>query len=249
MKRQQKVTKNLQQEKQDRQNKKYSRMAKIRASFKSFPRHDEVKKGDRIRKKAKAIKINFDAGNKVPRFDFNVSIYKELINSEQYYICVICNRNLYKKSVVLFHRDKYSVISDDVFRHVTSLDGKSYICKTCGKKLKQNCIPCQAVCNMLEVSELPEEFRDIRRLERVLIARRLLFKKISIMPKCQSPKLKGALCYVPRDAVDVCKTLTHRADSNGIVIVRLKRKLQCRGHVYFQSVRPNFIMRLLQYLK
>ena len=107
MKRQQKVTKNLQQEKQDRQNKKYSRMAKIRASFKSFPRHDEVKKGDRIRKKAKAIKINFDAGNKVPRFDFNVSIYKELINSEQYYICVICNRNQYKKSVVLFHRNHF----------------------------------------------------------------------------------------------------------------------------------------------
>ena len=62
-------------------------------------------------------------------------------------------------------------------------------------------------------------------------------------------KLKGALCYVPIGAVDVCKTLTRPADSNGIVIVRLKRKLQYRGHVCFKSVRPNFIMRLLQYLK
>ena len=249
MKRQQKLTKNLQQEKQGRQNKKNSCMTKMRASFKSSPRYEEVKKGDRIRKKAKARKINFDGDNKVQRFEFKVPVFKEPIISGLYNICVVYNRNLYKRSVVLFHRDKYSVISDDVFRHVTSLDGKSYICKTCGKKLKQNCIPYQAVCNMLEVSELPEEFRDIRRLERVLIARRLLFKKISIMPKCQSPKLKGALCYVPRDAVDVCKRLTRRADSNGIVIVRLKRKLQCRGHVYFQSVRPNFIMRLLQYLK
>ena len=75
---------------------------------------------------------------------------------------------------------------------------------------------------MLKVSELPKEFRDIRRLERVLIARRLPFKKISIMPKGQSPKLKGALCNVPIDVVDVCKPLSRPADSNGIVIVKLK---------------------------
>ena len=31
--------------------------------------------------------------------------------------------------------------------------------------------------------------------------------------------------------------------------MKLKRKLQYRGHVYFESVRPNFIMRLLQYLE
>lgn len=36
----------------------------------------------------------------------------------------------------------------------------------------------------LEVFELPKEFRDTRKFEKVLIARRLLFKKISIMPKC-----------------------------------------------------------------
>ena len=69
------------------------------------------------------------------------------------------------------------------------------------------------------------------------------------MPKGQSPKLKGALCNVPIDVVDVCKTLPRPADSNRIVIVKLERKLEYRGHVYFESVRINFIMRLLQYLK
>ena len=56
-----------------------------------------LKKVDRIRKKAKAGKVNFDADNKVPRFEFKVSVFKELINSGPYYICVACNRNLYKK--------------------------------------------------------------------------------------------------------------------------------------------------------
>ena len=39
------------------------------------------------------------------------------------------------------------------------------------------------------------------------------------------------------------------ADSNGIVIVKLRRKLQYRCHVFFESVRPDIIFRLLQYLK
>ena len=100
---------------------------------------------------------------------------------------------------------------------------------------------------MLEVCEHPKEFRDIRRLERVLVARRLLFKKINIMPKGQSPKLKGGLCNIPIDVVDICNILPRPADSNVIIIVKLKRKLQYRGHVYFESVRPNFILRFLQY--
>ena len=40
--------------------------------------------------------------------------------------------------------------------------------------------PCQAVCKMVEVCELIKEFRDIRRLERVLVARRLVCLKRSI---------------------------------------------------------------------
>ena len=92
-------------------------MTKIGASVKSSPRHKEVKKRDRIRKKVKARKLNFDADQKVPRFEFKVSVLKDLVNSGPYYTCAFCNRNLYK----------YSVISDDVFSHVTSFDGKSYI--------------------------------------------------------------------------------------------------------------------------
>ena len=116
---------------------------------------------------------------------------------------------------------------------------------TCGKKLTKNCIPCQTVYNQLERCELPKEFRDIRRVEKVLVARKLLFKKISIMPKAQSPKLKGALCNVPIDVVDICNTLPRPADINGTVVVKLKGKLQYRDHVYFESVRPDIIFRLL----
>ena len=61
--------------------------------------------------------------------------------------------------------------------------------------------------------------------------------------------MKGTLCNISIDAVDVCNTLPRAADSNGIIIVKRKRKLQYIGHLYFQSVRPNFILKFLQYLK
>ena len=88
---------------------------------------------------------------------------------------------------------------------------------TCGKKLKKNCIPCQAVYNQLELCELLKEFRDIRRIEKVLSARRLLFRKISIMPKGQSPKLKGALCNGPIDVVDICNIFPRPVDSMALL--------------------------------
>ena len=69
------------------------------------------------------------------------------------------------------------------------------------------------------------------------------------MPKGQAPKLKGAICNVPLEADNVCNILPRGADSNGIVMVKLKRKLMYRGHVYFESVRPDLVKQVLYYLK
>ena len=61
----------------------------------------------------------------------------------------------------------------------------------------------------LVTKELKREIYTVRLLkilgdlERVLIARWLLFKKIHIMPKGQSPMIKGAICNVPVDTVDL----------------------------------------------
>ena len=63
------------------------------------------------------------------------------------------------------------------------------------------------------------------------------------MPRGQAPKMKGAICNVPIDTID------RIADNNGIVLVKLKRKLEYNGHVYFESVRTQFINDLLHYLK
>ncbi|XP_066915086.1 uncharacterized protein [Clytia hemisphaerica] len=69
------------------------------------------------------------------------------------------------------------------------------------------------------------------------------------MPKGQFPKLKGSICNVPIDVEDVANTLPRKTSDNGLVIVKLKRKLEYRGHVIFESIRPDFIQHILSYLK
>ena len=66
------------------------------------------------------------------------------------------------------------------------------------------------------------------------------------MPKGQQRKIKGAICNVPVDCDQRCNILPERS---GIILLKLKRKIQFGGHYYFEAVRPEFIMTALNWLK
>ena len=76
----------------------------------------------------------------------------------------------------------------------TSFDGKKYICNTCNSKVKQGKVPCQAVINNMYVDDSPVELASLEKLEQILIAQRIVFEKIIVMPKGQQRKVKGAIC-------------------------------------------------------
>ena len=79
-------------------------------------------------------------------------------------------------------------------------------------------------------------FCGIRKLEKVLIAKRLLFKRITIMPHGQMEKISGTICNIPVDTTtNITNMLPRPADSNGLVIIKLKRKLEYHGHVLFET--------------
>ena len=228
--------------------------AKHRSNIFGTPKHERMK--EKTKKRVSELRANITKESKKQKkyfqnngTDSKVASFKKKTHEGPYFICIVCNRCLYRRSVILFIETKYPLFDQSPFEFIESFDCQFYICKTCDKRIKKGDTPCQAVPNKLEVYDFPEDLKNIRRLERVLIARRLLFKKIHIMPKGQSPKIKGAICNVPVDTVDISGTLPRQADSNGLIIVKLKRKLEYRGHVYFESVRPNIINRLLQYLK
>ena len=99
------------------------------------------------------------------------------------------------------------------------------------------------------VDEIPAELASLEKLEQILIAQRIVFEKIIIMPKGQQRKIKGAICNVPVECDETCKVLPRPPERSGIIMLKLKRKLEFRGHVYFQAVRPQFILDALNWLK
>ena len=124
-----------------------------------------------------------------------------------------------------------------------------YICLTCHGHLKKQSEPPQAVWNKLDIVSLTEILSNLNRREKVSISRRILFKKVSIMAKGRFPTLKGSIFNKPIESDDITNVLPRGANSNGLLIVKLKLKLSYPGPKYFEVVRPELICQALIYLK
>ena len=181
--------------------------------------------------------------------DERINKFRCKIKQGPYFICVCCERGHYEGATVLYNPDKYQIKVEDRTSLKATYNSKHYICKTCHTKLKNNKTPCQAVWNKLEVDPLPGVLESLHKLEKAIICKRILFSKVMIMPKGQMPKIKGSICNVPIGISEVHKILPRGADSNGLISVKLKRKLAYRGHVYFEPVRPEHVLHALEFLK
>ena len=208
---------------------------------------DPLKKTKQLenRKKAKYLKID----PLLHDLDHYISRFHNKIKEGPYYICSVCNRLLYRKSVMLVNKNKYINVDETLFTDVKSFDDKEYICKTCHSKVLKGKIPCQAICNNMYVDKTPVELASLEKLEQILVAQRIVFEKIIVMPKGRQRKVKGAICNVPVECDETCKVLPRPPERSGIIMLKLKRKLEFRAHVYFQAVRPQFILDALNWLK
>lgn len=81
--------------------------------------------------------------------------FKKKIKEGSYYICCVCYRTLYRKSIIKVITSSYS--SQDIFKIQSSFDGREYICKTCYSSAVQGRLPCQATVNNLYVDDVPTE--------------------------------------------------------------------------------------------
>ena len=109
---------------------------------------------------------------------------------------------------------------------------------------------CEAVIIKFGIVFFPKEFESVNKLERIRVSKRILLKKITIIPKGQTPKIKGTICNISVQEIETnCSIFPRSPNSNGIVIVKLKRKLEYNSHVLFEVVRPEMVAELLTYLK
>ena len=89
---------------------------------------------------------------------------------------------MYQKGTKKFDQSKYKCLFAITDLKVNTGENM-YICLTCHGHLKKQSEPPQAVWNKLDIVTPLEILSNLNRLERVLISRRILFKKVSIMPK------------------------------------------------------------------
>ena len=151
-----------------------------------------------------------------------IELFSRVCKEGPIFVCIICERCLYKRSVKPFDQKKYVF----EFENINYREKDLYICLNCNGHLKKQKVLPQAVWNKLEVFRILEVLSDLDRLEKVLISRRILFKKVTIMPKGKFPKMKGSICNVPIDTTETVNILPHGADSNGLIVVKLKRKFK-----------------------
>ena len=82
------------------------------------------------KKTAKVYKKNKKCLNKLENFC-------QQIRQGPYFICTLCYRCLYKRSIRLFEHEKY-IFTAESYCLVRSIDEKTYICDTCHKYLSRN---------------------------------------------------------------------------------------------------------------
>lgn len=69
------------------------------------------------------------------------------------------------------------------------------------------------------------------------------------MSKGQQRNIQCAIRNVPVNCYQTCKIFPRPPERCGIILIKLKRKPQFRGNVYFETVRPEFIISALNWLK
>ena len=112
-------------------------------------------KRDLLNKRKVRIKV------KATSMESRVKQFKRKIREGPYFICTVCNRILYKKSVMRCINNKCPC--QTFFNIQQSFDGKEYniICKTCPSKVIKGELPCQAVVNNMYVDETPTQLASL----------------------------------------------------------------------------------------
>ena len=63
---------------------------------------------------------------------------------------------------MLFKYEKYHILCAELHHPAKSFDEKLYICEICHKHINKNKIPCQAVCNKMDLYPISDELENLK---------------------------------------------------------------------------------------
>ena len=182
-----------------------------------------------------------------------ISIFQKKIMEGPTFVCVSCHRLLYRSSVCILNRERFVKMDPDVLSSsivsVLSPDGKEYICNACQTAMSKGNMPNISVGNGLDLDDVPTELADLNSLEAVFISRRIPFMKLIALPKGKQKSVHGCVVNIPIEPEQNLSVLPRVPSPDSLITVKLKRKIQYRGHVFLQNIRPRKIENALHILK
>lgn len=168
------------------------------------------------------------------------------------FICTCCNRLLNSTSVVKFVYEKYKEQENLIEKCRTnelSADNQEFICITCNKSILKGMLTVLAIANGLDLDEVPQTLRDLNQLETTFISRRIQFMKLLALPRGRQKAVHGCVVNIPIDPSQITSVLPRVPSAETMITVKLKRKLQYKGHCIMQNIRPDLIKDALYMLK
>ena len=182
------------------------------------------------------------------------------------FICLSCHQRHFKTNVQIFSADAIKmpletcIIDMQPLRNVnfgqvitSKKEGEEeklknqphFICKTCLGYLKKNKLPPHSVMNGLELYEtdakIESEGLALTELENSLIASRIIFQKIFLLPSSRWSAMKDKQVNIPITSSKINETLEklpRTPHSAGLIGVQLKRKLEYKNSHKHQLIDP-----------
>ena len=172
------------------------------------------------------------------------------------FVCMCCNRMMYKQTIVAYNKTKYAKASNELLERVfcnehsyVSTDGKQWVCKTCDGALSRGNMPVQAKANGLQLCTIPTELSDLNALELRLISLRVPFMKMVALPSGKQRCIHGPAVNVPSKLDSICTMLPRLPSQSELIALKLKRKLAYRGHYMYDYISPERVVNALVWLK
>ena len=217
---------------------------------------------DPVIKRAKIQQTQINRLNRNSNMATIIAQFKKSCHNEQLiYKCVICRRIHFKRQVVAFKTDKYNtralqraLPSGTLFERLPTTNDnnnhEAWICKTCHNTIKtKQTIPTLACINKLDLHEQPPQLSELNMLERHLISPAIPFMKmIPLIKGCQKG-IHGQVVCVKSDINSTAQSLPRLPTDESLIRVKLKRKLNYKGHVMCQDVNPSRLQNGLLWLK
>ena len=164
------------------------------------------------------------------------------------YVCSCCHQTWFRKSVSMLKNCHIPAESKRLHcTEFTSVGNEEWICHTCLSALRDSKLPKLSVANGMKWPDKPPEL-NLHQLEERLIALRIPFMQIRVLPRDGQYSLKGNVINEPVDIQPTINCLPRPMDENFTVAIQLKKKLSYKKVDFKENVRPLRVLSALHWL-